>query len=260
MFYESQLHSENCFVTLTYSEDNVPALGSLEPADTTLWLKKLRRAVEPRRFRYFLCGEYGDESGRPHYHACLFGIGINDSAAIDRAWGLGFTATAEFNDTTAAYVAGYVVKKMTAKDDPRLEGRYPEFSRMSNRPGLGAGAMELLAPSLTGGPGLAERQLLGDVPSTLRMGRRSLPLGRYLRQKLREAVGMTESEIEEAKGKAFYERSIEVSELQILSRAHAQTLEEKSRTAKQVILAKDQGRIWSVESKYKLQQSKGKKL
>lgn len=71
---------------------------------------------------------------------------------------------------------------------------------------------------------------------------------------------MTESEIEEAKGKAFYERSIEVSELQILSRAHAQTLEEKSRTAKQVILAKDQGRIWSVESKYKLQQSKGKKL
>lgn len=82
-----------------------------------------------------------------------------------------------------------MTKKMTSKDDPRLLGRHPEFGRMSNRPGIGAHAMHDLASTLLQF-NLDHSQ--PDVPSALRHGTRMLPLGRYLRRKLRTLIGKDE--------------------------------------------------------------------
>lgn len=75
---------------------------------------------------------------------------------------------------------------MTAPDDTRLNGRHPEFARMSLRPGIGQSALHEVAHEILN---LNLEERMDDVPSSLRHGTRLLPLGRYLRQSLRELVG-----------------------------------------------------------------------
>ena len=82
---EASLHEHNSFVTLTYADQFLPEDGSVNPRHTQLWLKRLRKVLDPRKVRFFLCGEYGDQTFRPHYHACLFGVGLDD-AHLDRDW------------------------------------------------------------------------------------------------------------------------------------------------------------------------------
>lgn len=181
---ESLVHKEASFLTLTYAQ--VPPGGTLEPRDLTLFLKKLRKTLGP--FRYFAVGEYGDQSWRPHYHLALFGHGTQHSNTILKTWGKGHTYTGTLTLQSAQYVAGYVTKKMTSKNDPRLSGLYPEFARMSLRPGIGAPAVSCLAEALSNKNGWDLITNTGDVPSVLAHGRRKLPLGRYLRTRLRNAM------------------------------------------------------------------------
>lgn len=106
-------------------------------------------------------GEYGDQGGRPHYHAILFGyppciygrtryIGrgkarrfacCGDCELILNTWGKGFVEVGPCNSDTVQYVTGYVTKKMTSSKDKRLNGRPPEFVLMSRgrRPNGGLG-------------------------------------------------------------------------------------------------------------------------
>lgn len=86
---------------------------------------------------------------------------------------------------------------MTGRDDDRLNGRHPEFARMSLRPGIGADFVPLVAGQLyhlyvQGYSFLDFTDSQGDVPSALRHGSRLLPLGRYLRRRLRKEVGLDE--------------------------------------------------------------------
>jgi len=161
--HEASMHSENVFVTLTYSDDFLPDNYSLNLRDYQLFMKRLRKALSPKKVRFYACGEYGEKQGRPHYHAILFGYRPDDavvwrrsskghvyfrSGFLESLWGLGHV---EFGDVTAsngAYVAGYALKKMRDADDP---GKYrrvhpftgecvdvvPEFAVMSRRPGIG---------------------------------------------------------------------------------------------------------------------------
>lgn len=188
---ESFGHAESCFVTLTYDEEHVPAGGSLVPEDFTKWMKRFRKAYG-RPLRYFMCGEYGDQTWRPHYHASLFGVGQSQASLVQSTWRQGFTMTAEFTEATAQYVSGYVVKKMTDPALPVLQGRYPEYARMSRRPGLGVPALSALVTAVCSEYGVEEIEAIGDVPMSVNIGRKSWPLGRLLRQKLREEVGFTE--------------------------------------------------------------------
>ena len=68
---ESQMHLDNCFLTLTYDEESLPQYGSLEYRHVQLFFKRLRKKIGA--FRYFVCGEYGPHGDRPHYHALIFG-------------------------------------------------------------------------------------------------------------------------------------------------------------------------------------------
>jgi len=198
---EAMQYSENAFVTLTYSDDRLPDGNSLCPDHMRDYVKRLRWKYAPHRFRFYGVGEYGETTERPHYHLALFGLpqcerGITRVSRSGtpccsvcqlhiETWGFGQVYLGTLTDQSAAYVSGYVVKKMTSDDDPRLDGRHPEFARMSNRPGIGAGMMDDMASTLM------ENRLedIEDVPNALRHGKRILPLGRYLTRRLRTRIG-----------------------------------------------------------------------
>lgn len=186
---ESYKHHESCFVTLTYSEENYPPGGTLVPEHLTLWLKRFRKAIRPLPVRYFAVGEYGTQTQRAHYHAALFGVGMQFQNAIAQTWKLGYVHVGGLTPDSAAYISGYVTKKMTAHEDQRLGGRHPEFARMSLRPGIGAAAMSDVAAQLTDREGAKLLSLAGDVPGTLQHGRKQQPLGRYLKARLRDELG-----------------------------------------------------------------------
>lgn len=164
MMHEAQLHEENAFVTLTYSEDHLPEYGSLRKVDFQLFMKRLRKRISPQLVRFFHAGEYGESLRRPHYHACFFGFGFPDrqsavvrnghpvwrSQVLDESWGLGIAEGGELTFESAAYVARYVTKKITGRaaedhysvvdaDTGQVVELEREYATMSRRPGIGAG-------------------------------------------------------------------------------------------------------------------------
>lgn len=214
---ERTQHADAAFVTLTYDDSSLPMLCSgsrllptLNPRHLQAWLKRFRKGVEPSRIRFFACGEYGDVTERPHYHVALFGFPtcsrgrtlrrVGSARAVWRdccpscqlvgeTWGHGDVDLGILEADSCGYVCGYVTKKMTHRHDRRLLGREPEFSRMSNRPGIGHDALYELASEFMR---WEAHKPQGDVPVTLGHGRQQLPLGRYLRMKLRKMVGRDE--------------------------------------------------------------------
>lgn len=171
-------------VTLTYAV-TVP---TLQPMDMVLFMKRLRkRYVRP--LRYYGVGEYGDRYGRPHFHIALFGHDPQDEEIISQTWGLGGVHICELSNDTAQYITGYITKKIGGSDHEALAGNHPEFARMSRRPGLGQQALQIVADSLMSYGGAAKLAELGDVPSSIKVGGKTFPLGRYLRSQLRTLVG-----------------------------------------------------------------------
>ena len=81
---------ESIFVTLTYDDNQVPMNDNadliLYKPDLQNFLKRLRKRKDGERIRYFAVGEYGTQSGRPHYHLCLFGCGTGGSEDVVNAW------------------------------------------------------------------------------------------------------------------------------------------------------------------------------
>lgn len=164
--HEAQMHERNSFVTLTYSDEYRPVGDSLVYRDFQLFMKRLRK--EKKSVRFYMCGEYGEEFGRPHFHACLFGCHFEDraywskspageklyrSAQLERLWPFGFASVGEVTFESAAYVARYVMKKITGQraeeayrvvdsETGEVVERVPEFNRMSLRPGIGARWLE----------------------------------------------------------------------------------------------------------------------
>lgn len=196
---EAAQHVHNCFVTLTYDDAHLPSDGSLRPRDMVLFNKRLRKELYPEKVRVFYVGEYGDENQRPHYHACYFGVRgceyggtrywrgevkcCGSCERIRRLWGKGRIHVGNLEADSAQYVCGYVIKKMCSKDDERLQGREPEFGRMSRRPGIGVDALWELSSQLM------RYEINSNEITTLQHGKSKLPLGRFLRSKLVEMCG-----------------------------------------------------------------------
>lgn len=219
---EASLHTQNSFITLTYNDEHLPfyvedkELGvthssnhpMLNPDHLRLFWMRLRKDQDTygRRLRYYAVGEYGDDTFRPHYHAVVFGLPpciygttqawrvrergycCDPCNAIQRQWPYGNVFVGQVERASAAYVCGYVTKKLTDTDDARLGGRYPEFCRMSKRPGLGARYIPEIASRLLELPKTVLDQM-PDVPNALRHGGKPWPLGRYLIRLLRQQIG-----------------------------------------------------------------------
>lgn len=150
---EAQMHKDNCFVTLTYRDADLPADGSVSVRAAQLFMKRVRKEFSDQKVRFFLCGEYGTKNFRPHYHLLLFGVSFTDarvwsrkngnilyrSPTLERLWPYGFSTIGNVTFDSAAYCARYILKKVTGKDTREHYGdRSPEFVTMSRRPGLGA--------------------------------------------------------------------------------------------------------------------------
>lgn len=186
---ESYCHGDSSFVTLTYDDDHLPEKNSLVPKDAQDWLKRLRLALAPRKIRYYLVGEYGGETWRPHYHAALFGLSAMEQSVVESTWSKGFVTLGTLTPASASYIAGYVTKKLGKKMDAALAGRHPEFQRMSLKPGIGAPAIYDMSIALQSDSGLDWVLQNSDVPHQFRESRNMKSLGRYLRQKLRKDMG-----------------------------------------------------------------------
>jgi len=164
--HEAQMHEENCFITLTFSPEHLARREnpwSLRKKDFQDFMKRLRKHYSDKRVRYFHCGEYGEQYGRPHYHAILFGLDFDDkvlhrvingnrlytSPTLEKLWPFGYSSIGSVTFESAAYVARYIMKKVTGDD---AEGHYaivdpetgeitgsktPEYTTMSRRPGIG---------------------------------------------------------------------------------------------------------------------------
>lgn len=78
LLHESKQHRMNCFLTLTYNDENLPPYGSLDKTHFQKFMMRLRSRIYPVKVRYYMCGEYGEGTGRPHYHAILFGYDFAD--------------------------------------------------------------------------------------------------------------------------------------------------------------------------------------
>ena len=137
MFHESQYYAQNSFLTLTYEDDNQVDL------DKTHLDQFLARLRKKHKTRYFICGEYGEKTHRPHYHAIIFGNDFRNSRYtyaitdelygnkdLERTWSHGNIAIGDFTAATAMYTAGYVGKKLG-------EGKQEGFTIMSRKPPIG---------------------------------------------------------------------------------------------------------------------------
>lgn len=152
--HEAQLHADNSYVTLTYSPENLPPDGSLQYRDFQLFMKRLRKSRPNSTIRFYMCGEYGTDNHRPHYHACIFNFGLADkqpfsknpagdtlytSKQLSTLWPLGHASVGDVTLRSAGYCARYILQKRTGDQaEDHYQGRAPEFNRMSLRPGIGA--------------------------------------------------------------------------------------------------------------------------
>lgn len=182
--HEAQLYEHNAYITVTYDDEHLPPGHSLVYRDFQLFMKRARKHFAPAQIRFYMSGEYGEKTNRPHYHALLFNANFKDrkyfrtmpsgaklytSETLDKLWGKGHTTIGAVTFESAAYVARYVMKKITGLGiktykkidqetgeitneighqgqhntnsetycENRLAGKKIEFSNMSRRPGIG---------------------------------------------------------------------------------------------------------------------------
>lgn len=195
--HEAQTHKYNSFITLTYNNDNLPENNNLIYRDFQLFMKRLRKALGKEvpimpdsthipailhsrhgdsphtpghtifkvtpQLKFYMAGEYGDQFGRPHYHACLFGVDFSDkvyhrqtqagskiytSKTLDKLWKLGYTSIGDVTFESAAYIARYIMSKQTGDGDKNnyniidletgeIITQKKEFNNMSRRQGIG---------------------------------------------------------------------------------------------------------------------------
>lgn len=169
IMHEASCHEANSFLTLTYSDEHLPFDYGLQLVDMQRWLKRLRITLKRhhgKTIRFFLCGEYGDEAQRPHYHPIIFGFDwlhdrypwrktksghlVYRSPSLEKTWPYGHAEIGTVTMQSAGYVSRYILKKIGGDKAPEhytrthpLTGEInrvaPEFITMSTTPGIGAG-------------------------------------------------------------------------------------------------------------------------
>lgn len=197
------------FVTLTFSDEHLPVdelgRGIVDRGTAQRWQARLRRLVAPQLLRFVTNAEYGDKTWRPHYHSLVFGLApcvygrfggprcaCPTCAVLRASWLFGHVHVGEVTDQSVMYICGHTVKRMVKVDDPRLAGRPPEFVLRSRRPGIGADGLALIAQSILDRPGVMDALVArGEVPTSIRIGPKLVPLDRYSVVHLRELLGFT---------------------------------------------------------------------
>lgn len=128
------------FVTLTYSDDNLPinekGFSTLRRSDVQKFIKNIRRQMdyynENIPFKYLYCGEYGDGSHstgkngvtttcRPHYHLIFLGLSTAQTQKYTRKlWKYGLCDIGELSAGGIRYVTKYMTKATPDKNVKEL--------------------------------------------------------------------------------------------------------------------------------------------
>jgi hypothetical protein len=172
--HEKKLHKASSFITLTYDTEQLPEGGTLVKRDFQLFMKRMRKlrpsgkpnptCPEEYGLRFYMCGEYGERNGRPHYHALFLNTDFPDKVPFSKnrrgdvyyrsdelrcTWTHGHVLVGEVNFDTSAYVARYCMSKVTGDladshyevydRDGVVHRRLSEYTDMSRKPGLGSG-------------------------------------------------------------------------------------------------------------------------
>lgn len=148
---EHEIHGKTgCFLTLTYAEDPI----TLSKEELQKFFKRLRRRLDVP-IKYYACGEYGDRTDRPHYHAIIIGWSPLDiegdikahgnhtqsSTLVESLWKFGNNTVGSVTPESIRYVTGYIRKKLYGdKAKEEYGDRLPPFALMS----LGIGKNFLL--------------------------------------------------------------------------------------------------------------------
>lgn len=171
---EAKDHIHTSFITLTYSDENI-VYGEYFPTlvkdDVQRWLKRLRKRIEPEKIRYYLVGEYGTKTMRPHYHVLLFGLNneLIKDGIIEKTWSKGNIQVGQLNRKTIHYATKYHVNRSY-----HPVGSESSFSLMSKRPAIGHSYLKKMEHIHDGNIDRAYYQD-GDFKK---------PLPRYYREKL----------------------------------------------------------------------------
>ncbi len=199
---ESKFYAESSFITLTYNDESIPKIvddqGNIS---FTLSKKHIDNFIDRLReryrhidgmFRFFAAAEYGMEENRPHYHIVIFGMGTQFEEMVEKTWGKGYVTMSEIIPQRAAYVAQYTLKKNWKWLEGQHSAVIPEFSRQSRMPGVGALniAMRYLEDLCTSKAGAEYIAKTTDVFRNIEIDGKNLPLGSYLRDKLRIRLGI----------------------------------------------------------------------
>lgn len=224
LLLECSCHQSNQFVTLTYGESQLPTQilpgmptmrsvqnhpavasqpGTLSKSDLQRFFKRLRK-IGP--FRYFAVGEYGENRGRPHYHALLFGCDFTQEE-LEAQWKHGHVHIGEVELASISYCVSYLIKYKNKKDELLDLRREPEFGVMSRNPGIGHFAIGEIRNAIFASPPLRNGTLL--IPDTFRLGGKEHPMPRFLRRQL-EDEGFVSSR------KALLECSHDPEEMSVL--------------------------------------------
>ncbi len=161
VYHESLMYSKCCFLTLTYSPENLPfgseGYPTIEVDDVQKFFKRWREYISPDKIRYFVGCEYSPLNHLPHYHAAVFGADVWDKRVFSghyprddgysvecRFWDKGYVHVGNLEIGSACYVAGYALKKVMGssnRDYYKNLGITPPRALMSRNPGIGADFM-----------------------------------------------------------------------------------------------------------------------
>lgn len=217
---ESRQHEHALFVTLTYDEEHLPRTiyhpktgevlashpaGCVDKRVIQLFNKKLKSNVRRKQgkamadgIRFFACGEYGEQNGRPHYHFVIWGLPYKYREHIYKAWTdpstkkllcdpdrLDIQIPRSYNDV-GTYISSYVMKNGTSSESLRLDGRPPAC--FSSSQGIAKSAIPALVKSFSTSASVRHITSVGDIPRTYRLEGKEYPIDRYLQEKIIAAL------------------------------------------------------------------------
>lgn len=155
------LPNSSWFITLTYDDEHLSDLEHSENYDlyalnydhSREFVKRLRNKFRDCQIDFYLSGEYGDSSFRPHFHLICYNVPLDDleywksnefgdpyytSDTIEKIWSKGFCTISPFTWLGAAYTASYVQKKRDGRMlcEYTAVGLTPERCFSSRRPGI----------------------------------------------------------------------------------------------------------------------------
>lgn len=114
------------FLTLTYAPEFYPDDGLCVKKHLKSFLNTLNTALS-LKLRYFATTDYGNVSGRAHYHAILLSMRKLSTKKIEKYWSKGFVKLQPLTKSRIKYCLRYTVKKKPF--DGSLDGWFRLISK-----------------------------------------------------------------------------------------------------------------------------------